>query len=105
MRPVLTLRGERTTPDGTLDAAEPTERDSQPLGCPKGKDPARRDLRQRRGLKRLGLVAAKRLPTSTKDAAPIPDLLSSATRGAELDATNRVLVATIRLRLQKPHSL
>ena len=41
----------------------------------------RRASRQRGGLQRLGLSAAKRLPTSTKDAPPIPDLLSSATRG------------------------
>ena len=74
MHPSLNLRGERWTPDGTTDVTKPTERDSQQTGCPKGKDPARRAPRQRGGLNRLGLVAAKRLPTSTKDAPLIPDL-------------------------------
>ena len=54
--------------------ANRAERDSQPPGCPKGDGPVRRAPRQRGGLNRLGLVAAKRLPTSTKDAPLIPDL-------------------------------
>ena len=63
------------------DQANRAERNRQPPGCPKGEPAVRRRVRQRGGLKRLGLSAARRLLISTPDAAPIPDLLSSATRG------------------------
>jgi hypothetical protein len=62
MRPRLTLRGERTTPDGTQDVIEPRR---GALCC-----------------SAIGMAAAKRLPTSTKDAPVIPDLQAQP-RGVE----------------------
>jgi hypothetical protein len=62
------------------DQANRAERDSQPPGCPKGDGPVTRDLRQRGGLKRLGMGAATAL-RQARQTLPAAIPTSSATRG------------------------
>ena len=51
------------------DRANHAERDSQPRGCPKGKDPVRRDTRQRGGPQRHGMTeSGHKTPINKQDA-------------------------------------
>ena len=91
------------------DQANRAERNRQPSGYPKGDGPVRRDLRQRGGLKRLGMGAATALRQALRTLpAAIP--IRSAKRGAELGATNRELAGhrsgkAIRLNSHAPQRL
>jgi hypothetical protein len=83
--------------------ANRAERNRQPSGYPKGDGPVRRAPRQRGGLNRLGLVAAKRLPTSTKDAPLIPDL-EAQSRGVEDGESGVQAGCPQRFRMSFPHA-
>ena len=93
MHPSLTLRGERTAPDGTLNATEPTER-SEIASCQAART-ERRDLRQRGGCSALVMAAGHRPTKTTPDTPPIPDLLAQP-RGVE-DGESGVGCGTLHL--------